>query len=111
MSLSPADTPQRPSEEGSSPARPGRASAFGDHRQPRLWAICFAILAFEIGGFLVVFPWMEAWRLNHFPAFYPPLFDIWDDPYFRGAISGLGVVNILVAAGQTFYLLGRSKKT
>jgi len=107
MSLSPADTPQRPPEEGSSPARP----VLSDHRQSRVWAICFAILAFEIGGFLVLFPWMEAWRLNHFPAFYPPLFGIWDDPYFRGAISGLGVVNILVAAWQTFYLLRSSKKT
>jgi hypothetical protein len=109
MSLSPADTPQRPPEEGNSPASPSYAPAFPDRRQSRLWAICFAILAFEIGGFLVVFPWMEAWRLNHFPAFYPPLFGIWDDPYFRGAISGLGVVNILVAIRQTFYLLRGSK--
>ena len=109
MSLSPADTPQRPPEEGSSPARPDPASAFGGHRQSRVWAICFAILAFEIGGFLVVFPWMEAWKLNHFPAFYPPLFGIWDDPYFRGAISGLGAVNILIAVWQTFSLLRGSK--
>ncbi|HEV2202757.1 MAG TPA: hypothetical protein VGR73_23305 [Bryobacteraceae bacterium] len=111
MSLSPADTPQRPPEEGTSPASPDLPPAFGGHLHSRLWAVCFAILAFEIGGFLVVFPWMEAWRLNHFPAFYPPLFGIWDDPYFRGAISGLGVVNILIAVWQTFFLLRRSKTT
>ena len=111
MSLSPADTPQRPPEEGNSLASPGRAPVFGDHRQSRIWAICFAILAFEIGGFLVMFPWMEAWSLNHFPAFYPPLFGIWDDPYFRGAISGLGLVNILIAAHQALHLLRAAKKT
>jgi hypothetical protein len=110
MSLSPADTPRRPPEEADLRIDAGRAPAFRDHRQSRLWAICFAILAFEIGGFLVVFPWMEAWGLNHFPALYPPLFEIWDDPYFRGAVSGLGAVNLLIAVWQTFHLIRGSRK-
>jgi hypothetical protein len=76
-----------------------------------MWAICFALLAFEIGSFLVVFPWMDVWRLNHFPSFYPPLFDIWDDPYFRGAVSGLGVVDVLIAVRQTFSLLKKTNKS
>jgi hypothetical protein len=75
----------------------------------RLWTICFVIFAFEIGGFLVVFPWMEAWQLNHLRAMYPPLSGIWDDPYLRGAITGLGAVNLLVAIGQTVHLLKPSK--
>jgi hypothetical protein len=106
MSLSPADTPQRPPEEGNSSTDPGRAV-----RQSRVWAICFAILAFEIGGFLVVFPWMDAWRLNHFPSFYPPLFEFWDDPYFRGAVSGLGVVDVMIAIWQTARLLKKPKNS
>jgi hypothetical protein len=80
-------------------------------RPARLWTICFAIFAFEVGGFLVVFPWMEAWRLNHFPALYPALSGIWDDPYFRGAITGLGAVNLLVAIGQTVHLLKSKKRS
>ena len=109
MSLSPADTPPSPPEEGNSSIDPARAPLPRPARQSRVWPICFAILAFEIGGFLMVFPWMDAWRLNHFPSFYPPLFDIWDDPYFRGAISGLGVVNVIVAIWQTVRLLQNSK--
>jgi hypothetical protein len=58
-----------------------------------------------VGGFLVVFPWIDAWHLNHLPAFFPAVFSLWDDSYFRGAITGLGVANLLVALGQSFYLI------
>ena len=111
MSLSPADTPRRPPEEGNSSPGPARSPTLPPVRQGRMWTICFAILAFEIGGFLMVFPWMDAWRLNHFPSFYPPLFDIWDDPYFRGAVSGLGVVNVMIAIWQTVLLLKKYKNS
>ncbi len=74
-----------------------------------MWGICFALLAFEIGAFLMVFPWMDAWGLNHFPSFYPPLFDIWDDPYFRGAVSGLGVVDVAIAIWQIVRVLQKTK--
>jgi hypothetical protein len=67
---------------------------------PRLWTLFFAIFALEIGAFLVVFPWMDSWTLNHFPTFVPALEGLWDDPYFKGAVSGLGLVNLYVAASQ-----------
>jgi hypothetical protein len=110
VSISPADTPREPSTEGASAIDPALPPAL-PVRQSRMWAICFALLAFEIGGFLMVFPWMEAWHLNHFPSFYPPLFDVWDDPYFRGSISGLGVVDVIIAIWQTARLIKISKKT
>ncbi len=105
MSLSSAGTPQTPPGEEKHPAYSlGEAAPRMMHRG-RIWTVCFAILAFEIGGFLIVFPWMDAWRLNHFPSFYPPLFNVWDDPYFRGAVTGLGVVNVIIALWQTAVLL------
>jgi hypothetical protein len=79
-------------------------------RRSRLWSICFIVLAFELGGFLLLFPWREAWHLNHFPTLFPSFFDIWDSPYFRGAISGLGVVDLLIATSQSIYLF-RSSRT
>ena len=109
MSLSPANTPQHSPGEGNSSADPAATPAAPARRPARIWTICFVLLALEIGGFLVVFPWMEAWRLNHFRAMFPPLSGIWDDPYFRGAITGLGAVNLLVAIGQAVHLL-RSPK-
>jgi hypothetical protein len=75
----------------------------------RVWAICFAFFALEIGLFLVVFPWMDAWNLNHFQRWFPRLEDLWEDPYLRGAVSGLGLVNVYIAGGEVLRLIRRHK--
>jgi len=77
--------------------------------QGRLLGISFAIFAFEIGLFLVIFPWMgDAWDLNYIQSMGPVLQNIWDEPYFRGAISGLGFLNIYIAMLQIARLFRRS---
>ena len=35
-------------------------------RPNRLLGVCFAIFTFEVGIFLVVFPWTDNWNLNYF---------------------------------------------
>lgn len=75
--------------------------------QSRVWAVCFAIFALEIGLFLVVFPWMEAWNINHLQRWFPRLQDLWEDPYLRGALSGLGLVNVYIACGEVIRLIRR----
>ena len=93
------------------PARPVRAP--GTLRR-RLWGLLFAIFAFEIGSFLVVFPWMDSWSLNHLPSFFASnqiaVQDFWDDPYFRGALSCLGFLNVYIALGEIVRLIRRSKQ-
>jgi hypothetical protein len=77
--------------------------------QGRLLGISFAIFAFEIGLFLVIFPWMgDAWDLNYFQSLGPVLQNVWDEPYFRGAVSGLGFLNIYIAMLQIARLFRRS---
>ena len=101
--------------EGSAPEQYPPAPAAAEPRQKRIrrriWAVCFALFAFEIGAFLLLFPWMDSWSLNHLPGFIPKyageLQDIWDDPYFKGAISGLGVLNVYIAFRQVVSLLRR----
>jgi len=78
-------------------------------RHRRVWAICFAIFALEIGLFLLVFPWMDSWNVNHFQSWFPRLRDLWEDPYLRGAVSGLGLVNVYIAGGEVIRLLRRPK--
>jgi hypothetical protein len=77
--------------------------------QGRLLGISFAIFAFEIGLFLVIFPWMgDSWDLNYFQSLSPVFQNVWDEPYFRGAISGLGFLNIYIAMLQIARLFRRS---
>ncbi len=103
MSLTPETTPT------SEPAQ--RKQGIGLRR---LWVVLFAIFAFEIGAFLAIFPWMDSWTLNHLPGFFPghevELQDLWDDPYFRGSLSGLGLLNVYIAFRETLQLIRRSKQ-
>lgn len=63
----------------------------------RLGALLFVIFCFELGVFLLVFPWLEAWDINWFATFSPEAHELWINPYFRGAISGLGLVNVFIS--------------
>jgi hypothetical protein len=71
----------------------------------RFWTVCFAVFAFEIGLFLTVFPWMDSWSLNHLPILLPAIEGLWDDVSFKGAITGLGLINIYVAVNQIVTLI------
>jgi hypothetical protein len=91
---------------GSAPDRETPAPVAGKRRwQGRLAPICFAVFAFEIGLFLVIFPWMGSWNATYFKALSPAVRNVWDDPFFRGALSGLGLVNIYVAFREVTRLL------
>lgn len=65
--------------------------------QRRVFGFCLVVFAFELGLFLLVFPWLNNWDLNWVPVHWPTFSDIWMSPYFRGALSGLGLLNIYVA--------------
>jgi hypothetical protein len=69
---------------------------------PRPWyskllGVCFVIFCFEIGVFLVVFPWLQFWDTNGFATYAPWIGNLWGNPFFRGALSGLGLVNIYIS--------------
>lgn len=70
--------------------------------QKRLLRLTLALFTFEIGIFLVVFPWTDNWNTNYFQLLRP-LQDLWEQPSFRGALSGLGFVNIYIACLQVIY--------
>lgn len=108
MSLSPEEIPQdvpniaAPSAEEAAPVGPQRSW------QGRLLGFCLAIFTFEVGLFLVVFPWTEKWDLNYFQDLVPVLKTVWNDPYFRGAVTGLGFVNMYIACLQVVRLLRKA---
>jgi len=66
----------------------------------RVLAFCFIVFAFEVGLFLLVSPWLSNWDLNWVPVHSRVLSDIWMSRYFRGALSGLGLLNVYVAFAE-----------
>jgi hypothetical protein len=99
--------PEPASTPPSTPASSG-GNRHLESRTPRLLRLCFAIFTFEIGLFLTVFPWVDIWSVNFFSGWIPALENIWDEPYFRGAITGLGLVNIYVACAEVLRIFRRS---
>lgn len=62
--------------------------------------ICLAIFALEIGVFLTIFPWTRLWSMSYVPVYVPEWAGVWMSRYFRGAVTGLGLLNLLVAAAE-----------
>lgn len=63
----------------------------------KLGAVLFVMFCFEIGIFLLVFPWLEAWDSNGFRTSLPWFRDHWTNSYFRGALSGIGLLNLYIS--------------
>jgi hypothetical protein len=97
MSQEPAATPEPP------PTPPG------PRWFRRLSSVLFVIFCFELGLFLIVYPWTTAWDDNYFSQAVPDRAlstwrVLWSNHYVRGAVSGLGLVNIWIAVAEVFRL-------
>ena len=61
---------------------------------------CLIVFAFELGAFLGVFPWLSNWDISWVPIHSPHFGNLWMSPYFRGALSGLGLLDLWVAVTE-----------
>lgn len=61
---------------------------------PRLFLLSLILFCLELGVFLIVLPWTPLWEGNYFLFRYPALAPWLLNHYLRGAISGLGLVDI-----------------
>ena len=57
------------------------------------------VLCFELGALLFYLPWSEFWEQNYFLFHFPSLMPIALHPSVRGLVSGIGVLDIVVAIG------------
>jgi hypothetical protein len=78
----------------------------------RLSSVLFIIFCFELGLFLLIYPWTDSWSDNYFAwviqgAIQPVWHTLWTNSYIRGAISGLGIVNLWIAIAEVFRMFTR----
>jgi magnesium-transporting ATPase (P-type) len=88
-------------------AAPEKRESSGWSIFQKIAAVVYTLFCFEVGAFLVMFPWHPLWSQNFFAGFSPGWREIWSNPYVRGAVSGLGVVNIVIAVSESLRLRGR----
>ncbi len=73
----------------------------------RLLAVAFILFCFEIGLFLVFVPWSQLWEHNVLLAYSMHLRGLLLNNFVRGAVSGLGLVDLALGFSE----LGRFWKS
>jgi len=63
----------------------------------RLLSALLVVVLCIMGAILFYLPWTAIWEKNYFLAHFPSLMRILLHPSFRGAVSGLGVLDIFLA--------------
>lgn len=92
------ETPHKAAQNESAESAAPSSTVLRWHR--RVLGICLVIFALELGLFLLVYPWRRDWEMSWVPVHSASLAAVWMSPYFRGAISGLGLLNLAVAAAE-----------
>ena len=54
----------------------------------------------EVGLLLIVLPWSAFWEHNYFAAAWPPLQRMLTNNFVRGAVTGLGLVNLVAGFAE-----------
>jgi hypothetical protein len=75
----------------------------------RLTSVLFILFCFELGLFLLIYPWTDGWSDNYFAwlvngSAQLAWHDFWDNSYVRGGLSGLGIVNLWIALVEVFHM-------
>jgi len=63
----------------------------------RVFRALLVVVCFEMGALLLYLPWSAFWEQNFFLIHFPSLSRVILHSTFRGAVSGVGVLDILLA--------------
>jgi len=69
------------------------------------------IFFLEVGLVLVLAPWSAYWDRNYFAETLPVIRAVITNNFVRGAITGLGIINILAALGELVGLFAARRAT
>lgn len=62
--------------------------------------VVMLIFWLELGLLLVLVPWSDVWEANYFLYKYPAWALLLNSTFLRGAVSGLGLLNVALALGE-----------
>jgi hypothetical protein len=69
-----------------------------------IWHLLYILYSLEVGVFLIVLPWLGIWDNNYIVYLYPQIQSIVGNPYLKGAVLGLGIVNIMIGIEEIVLL-------
>jgi hypothetical protein len=72
----------------------------------KITVVVFILICIEIGVLLAIIPWIDYWNSNHLLILlaerlhWPQLISIARSGFVRGAVTGLGLLNLILAARE-----------
>ncbi len=66
----------------------------------QLPALVLALFCLDIGIVLILLPWSPFWDRNYFFPLAPQWGRLFASGYLRGAVSGLGLVNVWIGLSE-----------
>lgn len=88
--------PAGPETTLAAPEEPGRKATWME----KTAAVVYCVFCIEIGLFLLVYPWLRSWDQNYLIQLQPALTEFLTSVQFRGAVSGLGILNLFAAVSE-----------
>lgn len=61
-----------------------------------IFKILYILFSLGFGAALLCLPWLNFWENNYVLYFYPELRPLVSNSYFKGAVLGLGMADILI---------------
>ncbi len=103
--MTPDPTSPAPRQPDSPPVPAAPSAPPQPHWFRRFASVIFIIFCLELGLFLLIYPWTDSWAGNYFSWLGPAQVQavwhgIWIKGYVRGAISGIGLINIWIAIAE-----------
>ena len=69
----------------------------------RISMVVFVVFCIELGLFIAVLPWVSIWNQNSFMLAHPGLRDFLSNNFVRGAISGIGIIDIWIGIWEAVH--------
>ncbi len=77
----------------------------------RVWLVLYVLFCTELGMLLMALPWRAIWRANRFLADFPTLQGIFESYFFRGVVTGIGVIDLYLGATAILYYGVQSRQS
>jgi hypothetical protein len=108
LNLDNSGVPQAPIPAPADPVSADRGVAEPPEYVEPIWMrrtklIIFVMACIYLGIILVILPWNDAWTQNGLMHRYPTLREIAMNNFFRGAMTGLGFVNIWLGVWEAVH--------
>ena len=86
-----------PNPDDSAPIASHRGAPERMHWMTRIEAIVRILVQLYLGLLVLVLPWLAFWTQNNLWTYSPALLALGGSGFFRGTVSGLGLLNIVAA--------------